>query len=219
MTLRDYVLIVARNWTVVVVTVAVGLLAAGILAFTATTRYTASSQVLFSGHAATSGQDLAYVGTYVQSRMQTYERLGTSTSLMKTVTGAMRSGETPQELADRTDIDVSQLNTVATVSVTDTTAKGAAETANTVAAVLIETVRKIEAENAANPAGGDEPAKATVQGVITGEADVPKSPSEPDIPFYLLVGLFAGLAVSLGVVALREVLKGETVTSPLGEEP
>ena len=82
MTLRDYVLIVARSWIVVVVTVIVGLVTAGILALAATPTYTASAQVLFTGHATTSGQDLAYVGNYVQSRMQTYKNLGTSTSLL-----------------------------------------------------------------------------------------------------------------------------------------
>jgi capsular polysaccharide biosynthesis protein len=218
-TLRDYVLIVARSWIVVAVSVAVGLMTAAIVSIATTTTYTASAQVLFSGHASTSGQDLAYVGNYVQSRMQTYKRVGTSTSLMNTVAASMQRNEAPRDLASRTEIEVSQLSTVATVSATDTTAKGAAETASTVAAALIETVQKIEGENAGDPTGGEKPAKATVQGVITGQADIPESPSAPNVPLFLLVGLFAGFAVSLGVVALREVLKGETEASSPGEEP
>ena len=112
-------------------TVIVGLVTAGILALTATTTYTASAQVLFTGHATTSGQDLAYVGNYVQSRMQTYKNLGTSTSLLTSV--ARRSAPTRPHVSwhERTEIEVSQLNTVATVSATDTTAKGAAKAANT----------------------------------------------------------------------------------------
>lgn len=221
MTLRDYVLIVARSWIVVAVSVAVGLVTAGILTFTTTTMYTSTAQVLFSGHASTSGQDLAYVGNYVQSRMQTYKNLGTSTSLLESVADVLNSDEKPQELADRTDIQVSQLNTVATVSATDTTAKGAADTANTLAAGLLEAVRKLEAENAADPnaEGNDEPATATIQGVVTGRAEVPTSPSAPNVPLYLLSGLLAGLVVSIGVIALREVLRGETSTSPPRKEP
>jgi capsular polysaccharide biosynthesis protein len=221
-TLRDYVLIVARSWIVVVVTVVVGIVTAGILALTATTTYTASAQVLFTGHATTSGQDLAYVGNYVQSRMQTYKNLGTSTSLLESVAKAIGSDETPRELSDRTDIQVSQLNTVATVTATDTTANGAARAANTLGAALVTTVQKLEADNAADPttSGSDEPAKATIQGVITGKADPPSSPSDPDMPLYLLAGVLAGLAVSVGVVALREVLRGESSTSPAsGEDP
>ena len=221
MTLRDYVLIVARSWIVIVVTVAIGLVTAAIVAFTATPAYTASAQVLFTGHATTSGQDLAYVGNYVQSRMQTYKNLGTSTSLLESVAQAIGSDETPRELADRTDIQVSQLNTVATVSASDKTAKGAAKTANTLGGALLNAVQELEADNAADPqaSGNDEPAKATIQGVITGKADVPTSPSDPDIPLYLLAGVLAGLAVSIGVVALREVLRGEGSTPPSGEDP
>jgi capsular polysaccharide biosynthesis protein len=221
-TLRDYVLIVARSWIVVVVTVIVGLVTAGILALTATTTYTASAQVLFTGHATTSGQDLAYVGNYVQSRMQTYKNLGTSTSLLTSVAQTIGSDDTPRELAERTDIEVSQLNTVATVSATDTTAKGAAKAANTLGAALLSAVQKIEADNAADPGatGKAEPAKATVQGVITGTAEAPSSSSDPDIPLYLLAGLFAGLAASIGVISLREVLRGDASTSPpSGEDP
>lgn len=221
MTLRDYVLIVARSWIVIVVTVAVGLVVAGVMALTTTTKYTSSAQVLFTGHAPTSGQDLAYVGNYVQSRMQTYKNLGTSTSMLESVAQAIGSDETPRELAERTDIQVSQLNTVATVSATDTTAKGAAETANTLGAALVETVRKLEADNAEQAGSADEgESNATIQGVITGTADVPTSPSDPDIPLYLLAGVLAGLIVSIVVVALREVLRGETSTStPSGEDP
>jgi capsular polysaccharide biosynthesis protein len=220
-TLRDYVLIVARSWIVVAVSVAVGLVTAGIVALTTTATYTSTAQVLFTGHASTSGQDLAYVGNYVQSRMQTYKNLGTSTSMLESVASVLKSDETPEELADRTDIQVSQLNTVASVSATDTTAKGAADTANTLGAALLETVRKLEADNAADPKaeGNDEPAAATIQGVITGKAEVPRSPSDPDIPLYLLAGLLAGLIVSFGVIALREVLRGETSTSSPGEDP
>jgi capsular polysaccharide biosynthesis protein len=152
--------------------------------------------------------------------MQTYKNLGTSTSMLESVAEVLNSDETPEELADRTDIQVSQLNTVASVSATDTTAKGAADTANTLGAALLETVRKLEADNAADPkADGDEPAAATIQGVVTGKAEVPTSPSAPDVPLYLLSGLLAGLVVSIGVIAVREVLRGETSTSSPGEDP
>jgi capsular polysaccharide biosynthesis protein len=219
-TLRDYVLIVARNWIVVAASVAVGLVMAAVVAFTTPTTYSSTAQVLFTGHASTSGQDLAYVGTYVQSRMQTYENLGTSTSVLESVADVLNSDETPQELADRTDIQVSQLDTVASVSATDTTAKGAADTANTLGGALLEAVRKLEADNAADPnAEGDgQPATATIQGVVTGKAEVPTSPSAPQTPLYLIAGLLAGIVVSIGVIAVREVLRGDTSTPP-GEEP
>lgn len=210
MTLRDYVLILARSWIVVVAAVAVGLVTAGLLALTATTTYTSSAQVLFTGHATTSGQDLAYVGNYVQSRMQTYKNLGTSTSLLESVAGAIGSDETTKELADRTDIQVGQLNTVATVSATDTTAKGAALTANTLAGALVNAVQNLEAAKPADEDADEKPNKTSIEGAVTGMAEVPDSPSDPNVPLYLLAGALVGLAVGFGVVALREVLTGET---------
>jgi capsular polysaccharide biosynthesis protein len=216
-TLRDYVLIVARNWIVVAVSVAVGLVVSGIVALATTTKYTAEAQVLFTGHASTSGQDLAYVGNYVQSRMQSYKNLGKSTSLMENVARAIESDETPRELSERTEIEVSQLNTVAIVSATDTTAKGAALTANTLAGALLDAVQRLEARNAADPTGSKEPANSTIEGVITGKADVPKSSSDPDVPLYLLAGLLAGLVVGICVLGLREVLRAEGPSSPADE--
>ena len=221
MTLRDYVLIVARSWIVVAATVAVGLVAAGIVALASTAMYTSTSQVLFTGHAATSGQDLAFVGNYVQSRMQTYKKLGTSSNLMTTVAEEIGSDESPAALAGRIEVSVTHLTTVATITARDTTAEGAAQTANTVANALLDAVQDLEAENAAEASAGegDQAAKATVEGVVTGVAGVPSSPSDPNIPLYLLAGALAGLAVSIGVVALREVLRGEASTSSPGEEP
>lgn len=221
MTLRDYLLIVARSWIVVAVAVAAGLLTAGVLVVTTTATYTASAQVLFTGHATTSGQDLAYVGNYVQSRMQTYKNLGKSTDLLQSVSKAIGSKETPKELAARTEIEVSQISTVATVSASDTSAKGAARTANVLAAALLNAVQKLEADNAADPKANtdDQPATATIQGVVTGRAEPPTSASDPNIPFYLVSGVLAGLIVSIGVIAIREVLKGESSASRAGEDP
>jgi capsular polysaccharide biosynthesis protein len=205
-TVRDYVLILTRNWIVVATTVVVGLGTAAALAFTATPMYTASAQVLFTGHASTSGQDLAYVGNYVQGRMQTYRDLGTSTTLMQSVAKTIGSDETPRELSDRTEIDVSQLNTVATVTASDPSAKNAALTANTLAEGLVTAVQDLEAATSADLSKTDEPPNASIEGVVTATADVPSSPTDPNVPLYLLAGALGGLVISFGVVAVREVL-------------
>lgn len=210
MTLRDYVRIITQQWIVLTVAVAIGLATAGVMALAITPTYTTSTQVLFTGHATTSGQDLAYAGSYVQSRMQTYKRIGTSTSVMDVVASSLGTGLTPEELADDVEIEVSQLNTVATVSATAPSAKEAARTANAVARVLITTVGKVEAEDKTTD-------KATVEGIVTGPATVPESPSDPRLVFYLLVGLIAGIFVGVGVVAVREVLTQPSVSSPAEE--
>ena len=124
MTLRDYVLIVARSWIVVAVAVAIGLVTAGIVAFTTTPTYSSSAEVLFSGYQPDGGQDQAYFSGYVQSRMPTYAKLASSTGLLESAADAIGSGESASALRGRTTIDVSESDTVATISVSDSTAKG-----------------------------------------------------------------------------------------------
>lgn len=199
--------VVLRNWLLVVATVAVGVAAAAILAISLPSSYQASAHVVFSGHAET-GQDLAYAGTYVQGRMQTYKKLGSSDSLVGAVRDKLGTSESVQSLDDRTDIDVSQLSTVATITASDPTAAGAARTANTFAQGLLDQVRELEGSNAADPRIG-KPGEATVEGVIIGSATRPSSPDSPKLWLFLLAGVTAGLIVSVGVVAVREALTGE----------
>lgn len=220
MSLRDYVLIVVRGWVVVVVTVAVALVTAAAVALTTSRTYTASAEVLFTGHAPSSGQDQAYVGSYLQSRMQTYKSLGTSTSLMEAVAGEIGSDETPAELADRVEIRVRQDDTVATVSASDTTAKGAARAANILAKRLLAAVEDVEAGTTEGYVREDEqPPGSTIEGAVTGTAEAPTSPSDPNIPLYLAVGAMVGLVASLGVLAVAEVMRGGASTRPPTENP
>jgi capsular polysaccharide biosynthesis protein len=218
-TLRDYVRIVARSWIVVAVSVALGLGTAGIVASTSTATYTSSAEVLFSGYVPTGGQDQAYFSGYVQSRMATYAKLAGSTSLLKSAADAIGDGETAAALSDRTTIDVSDSDTVATISVADSNAKAAARAADAVADALLEGVYALEPAFApeSTTAGNKDAKGATIQGVITREAAVPSSPSGPSLILQLLAGLLLGLLVSIGVIAFREALRGDDRPSSAAE--
>jgi capsular polysaccharide biosynthesis protein len=194
---RDYWQILRRRWLAIVVSVVAGLATAGIATLTVPATYTAEASVVFSGHATTNGQDVAYIGSYVQSRMQTYRKLAESASVLQVVLGATRSREGVGELRDQIDVEVSQVNTLATVQVDSKNAKRAAATANALAAALVDAVRRVEGEGTR---------RATVDGVIVSKAEVPARPSDPNVPLYLLVGLFLGLIVGAVSAALREVL-------------
>ncbi|MGI9085746.1 MAG: YveK family protein [Aeromicrobium sp.] len=219
MTLRDYLLLVARSWIVIAVTVAVGLVVAGLLAVTASTSYSASAQVLFTGYDPRGGQDQAFFGNYVQSRMPTYGTLADSTRLLESAVDAIGSGETAEELGSRTEIEVSVSETMATVTVVDSTASAAARSANAVAEAFIDDVGRLEPEHVPAARTGDDTdsTQATITGVITREAVAPASPIGQNVPLHLLAGALSGLAVSIGVVALREVLRREA--SSAGEDP
>lgn len=207
MDLRDYLLLVARNWIILAATVVVGLVTAGIYILVATPMYESSAQVVFSAHNVETGQDLAYAGNYVQSRIQTYKDLATSPTVMKAALASIGSDESARELAKRTDVQVSQLNTVVKVAVKDPSAKESEVAANAVAASLIDAVTGIEtgkAQKAVSP---------TVEGVVVGPAEVETKPADPNKLFALAAGLIAGLLIGFGVVSVRRVVAGDPQTT------
>jgi capsular polysaccharide biosynthesis protein len=199
--LRDYIVLVARNWIILAGTVVVGLATAGALILFATPQYKSTTEVVFTAKNAANGQDLAYAGTYVQSRIQTYKDLATSHTVMSSVIDKLNLDESPKGLADRTQVEVSQLNTVVGLSVQDPSATAAARTADEVAAALLGAVARLET--------ADHPTSETptIEGVVVGPAEVASSPADPDWRLYLLTGLLAGLLVGFGVIAVRHVLR------------
>lgn len=200
MDLRDYIVLVARSWIILAVTAVVGLATAGVLILVATPEYESTTKVVFTAKNAANGRDMAYAGTYVQSRIQTYKDLATSPTVMSGVIQELGLRESPSHLASRTEVEVSQLDTVVALSVQDPSAKAAARLADEVAAGLIGAVARLET---ADRPTGEAP---TIEGVVVGPAEVASSPTDPDWRLYLLIGLVAGLLVGLSVVAVRHVL-------------
>jgi capsular polysaccharide biosynthesis protein len=166
--------------------------------------------VLFTAHDPGSGQDQAYLGSYLQSRMTTYGKLVSSTKLLAAASAAIGSGETAETLRERTEIEVSEHDTVAIVQVTDRSAKTAARAANAVAAALIADVARLEPKLTTAPPSGD---RAAISGTVTHQAVIPSSPIAPNALLYLLAGALAGLVVSVGVIVYREAWKRDGHTS------
>lgn len=200
MSLREYVVLLVRHWFVLVAAVVAGLVTAGIAIFVVTPEYESTAQVVFTAQNAGDGQDIAFAGNYVQSRMQTYKDLAVSPVVLSGALAALESDRSHESLADATDIEVSQIDTVIGISVQDEEAGSAAELANAIAGSLIAKVTELEQ-------GQNPDAKAPkITGVIVGPAEEQESPATPNEPLYLLAGLLAGLLIGVGAVALRHVL-------------
>ncbi len=200
MDLREYVVLLARHWIVLAAAVAAGLVTAGIAIFVVTPQYESTAQVVFTAQNAGGGQDVAYAGNYVQSRMQTYKDLATSPVVLASALGELDSDRSTDSLADDTSIEVSQIDTVIGISVMDPDAADAAQAANAIAASLIAKVTELET--------GQTPTADTprIVGEIVGPAEEESDPATPKVWLYLLAGLFAGLLVGIGVVAVRHVV-------------
>jgi len=196
---HDYLLVLLRNWLVVAATVLIGLAAGFGVTLTMDKEYGASAQVLFTGHATTNGQDLAYVGSYTQSRLTTFQRLAESTSVLTLVRRGLGSKETISHLRSRIDLSTVQGTTIVTVKTTDRTRAGATATASAVAALLKSSTEATE--------NSGSPSKAKVIATVIGKPESSATPVSPNLKLNLLIGALAGFGVSVGVISVREALR------------
>jgi capsular polysaccharide biosynthesis protein len=197
---REYFVLLVRHWFVLGAAVAAGLVIAGIAIFVVTPQYESTAQVVFTAQNAGDGQDIAFAGNYVQSRMQTYKDLATSPVVLTAAIDAIDSDDSPDSLADDTSIEVSQIDTVIGISVRDPDAPDAAQSANAIAGALIAKVTELESGQAPD---ADSP---RITGVVVGPAEEEDSPASPKKALYLGAGLLAGLLIGFGAVAIRHVL-------------
>lgn len=201
MDLRTYVAVLLRNWLLILAAILVGLAAAGAVVLLSTPQYSSTARILFSAARVDTGQDLAYAGTYVQSRMQTYKGLATTPAVLDKVIEELELDVTPRELAEDVSVETSQIDTLIGVTVESADRREAARIADTVAGQLIGAVTEVENSGASDE---DEPG---VRGVIVGNATVADDPSSPDAPIDLLAGLLLGAFVGVGAVTARHLLR------------
>lgn len=201
MELATYVAALRRHWILLLATTLAGVLAAGVVALSSERRYESTATVVFGAQNAGSGQDIAYAGNYVQSRMQTYRGLATTPTVLEPVLADLELESSVGALAEQVSIATSQISTLMEVSVTDPDARRAALVADAIAAEVIEAVDALENPDDALPGA------PRVRGVVAAPAVVADDPSEPRIPFALLVGALLGLGAGLGVAAARHLLR------------
>ena len=197
---HEYLLVLLRNWLVIGVTTLIGILAGLGLTLTMPNVYGASTQVLFTGHAGTNGQDLAYVGSYTQGRLTTYQRLAESSSVLTLVKLDLKSSEKLSALRSRIDLSTVQGTSIVSIRTTAETRKEAVALASALSVRLKNAVEAVENGTAAT-------SKAFVTATVIGKAESPAAPVSPKLPLNLLIGALAGLAVSVGVVTVREALR------------
>lgn len=200
MDLRTYVGVLLRHWLLILAAVLLGLGTAGVVILVSPQQYSSTARILFSASKVDTGQDLAYAGTYVQSRMQTYKGLATTPAVLDKVIDQLELETTPRELAEQVSVETSQIDTLIGITVESGDRRDAAKIADTIAAQLIGAV--VEVENSG--AEGDEPG---VRGVVVGGAEVAEGPSSPDVPIDLLAGLLLGAFVGVGAVTTRHLLR------------
>lgn len=192
----EFLRLVARGWWIIAISAVVGVIAAGVVSATTSTKYTSTAEIYFSASGGPEGQDLAYAATYAQARVPGFKSLAKTASVLEPAAAKVGGTLTAGQLAQNVSVGTSLTSTVMSVSVTDASPRRAAEAANAVSAVLIDQVALLEKP------GGNAPSAIT--GTVVSTAGVPSSPSAPNWPLNLIVGLIAGLVVGVGTVVVRE---------------
>jgi capsular polysaccharide biosynthesis protein len=203
---RSYLAAVGRHWILLLTTVLVGL-ATGVGVYVSTPKsYEATAQVLFSAQVNTTGQDLAYAGSYVQSRMTTYRRLGESPSVLRLAARSLKTGLSVKQLRQRTFVEVVGNTSIVKVYATDRSMARAATMADTVAGAIRLAVERLE--NSQRPTKAGRP--VAISGVLIGTGRGDTSVAAPKLPLFVSVGAVSGLLVGFAAASLREVLRRPT---------
>lgn len=199
MTVQDYLRILRERWLLVVSATLVGALAGGLAWFVQPVEYTARLTLYVSAQAADTTTS-AYQGSLLsQQRVASYVTLVSSTRVSREVVRTLGLAETPEAVADRVSASSATDSVLIDVTVVGPTPATASAVANSVGTVFVDLVAELEQPASA---GGAAPvAVRVVQG-----ATAPTTPSSPDLPVPLALGLLAGLALGAALALTRNAL-------------
>ena len=198
MELRDYIRVLRKNWLLIVVITLIGVGAAAAYSLTRTPLYESTSKVFVSAQGTSSVAELQQGNTFTQARVSTYVSLVSTQTVLVPVIGELELNTSSEELAEKVSASAALNTLIINITVSDSDPVLAAELADAIAESLTATVEAIERPAAAEVS----PVRLTqVQ-----QAQVASAPASPNVPVNLALGLLVGLALSVGIAVLREVL-------------
>lgn len=187
-----------RNWILLVASVLIGLLAAGGASILVKPTYTSSTQLFVAIQGSGSVTELQQGNTFSQARVQSYVKTVTAPVILQPAIDSLGLDETPDELAGRVRAKSEPNTVLIDIEVDDTSPVQAAAIAQAVANSLVRGLEDLERPKA----GGTSPVSLSI---IT-PATAPSVPSAPNTRLNILLGLFAGLILGVGIAVLRTAL-------------
>jgi capsular exopolysaccharide synthesis family protein len=198
MELTDYIRILRKNWIIIVLAMLLGVGAAAGYSLTRTPVYEAQSTVFVSTQAGGTIGEMQQGQSFTQSRVTTYTNLVSAPIVMNPVIAKLDLGVSANTLAGSVTASSPLNTTLITISVENADPLLAADVANALAASLTAAVENIETPN-----GSDE---SPVRLTRVKDAIPPLAPSSPNVTLNLVLGGLVGLAIGIGIAALRSIL-------------
>ncbi|WP_239437311.1 polysaccharide biosynthesis tyrosine autokinase [Arthrobacter alpinus] len=196
--LRDYLLILRRNWIAIVALTLVGLMVGFLTSMLIRPTYSAETQLFVATQNSGSVQDLQTGSTFIQARVSSYVKTATTPTVLQPVIDTLGLVDTPQQLASRVSASSDLKTVLITISVEDDSPVQAAAIAQGVANSLIKAVDYLETPTT----GGTSPVRVSV----VSPATAPTIPSAPNTKINLALGLIVGLALGVAAALLRTTL-------------
>ncbi|MEJ1921966.1 polysaccharide biosynthesis tyrosine autokinase [Microbacterium sp. KHB019] len=200
MTIQDYLRVLRRNLVLILSLTLIGLSIGAVIAITTPTRYSASTELFISAQASTgTPAELNLARTYAQQAATSYVAIISSSLVLQPVIDDLGLDASVDALASEVSATAATASTAITVTVTDENPGQAARIANAIG----ESFTTVVAEQLERPID----ARPSIVRIDTLEpAQVPVSPSAPNVPLIVTLGALLGLAAGIGVAALRAVL-------------
>lgn len=193
---RDWLALMRRAWLLLLATTVAGVALGTVAAVSQEHTWTSTANLVLSPSAeASDGQDLAYAGQYVLTRMKTYSRLAQSTRVAEAATAALPSGD---DGLGTVSAGQEPETTVLTIKVTSTTAKDAQRDLRAVVTAFTEALAQIER--------GSQHA-AAVSADSLGEPSLPAHSDATRPTSSILAGAVLGFLAGLTVALFRHLRK------------
>lgn len=194
MDFADWLALFRRYWRSLVAATVIGALVGMAATLLQERTWTSSAELLLTPSAeASDGQDLAYAGQYVSTRMKTYRRLAASARVRDAAVAALPDGN---GAVGAIDASWEPETTVLTIEVTSTSAEDAQEDAGIVVAEFAKALAEVER--------GSQRVAAVTADVI-GEPTLPASRTSPTPVTNVLAGAVLGFLAGLALALFRRL--------------
>lgn len=207
MQLTDFLAVLRRSWVALLACTIIGGSLGVAHALTTAARYDATIQLYVSVQGTGAAADLAQSSSFARQAVASYVDVVTTSLVLAPVIEQFDLEVTPRELGRRIAASSPLNSQVIEITVSDESPSRAAQLANAVGESLAVAV----ATELERPTGSSEESKVGVETLSA--ATVPTTPSAPNTPLSVALGLIAGLVTGVIVAILRVVLDNRIHTT------
>lgn len=198
MDLRDFVRLLARNWILLVALLMLGLIAASAYGLLKTPEYQATSKAYISTNTGDNVAEFNQGNTAVQQIVKSYAEVATTPYVLDPVIRELDLNVSPAALASQITANTPTDTVVLELTVSDRSARRAANIANAVTQNLSAAVTRLSLDEVGTA--------AVVKVTRVQAATAPSQPSAPNLPASLVIGVLLGAAAGIAIAMLRERL-------------